>query len=307
MKFGLATPTQFWNQSWEARHATLEQIDAAGYDHVFMADHVSFRNGAGADGFVEAAGLSQLHPSLGVMISIYLLPLRHPMPVARQLASMALLAPGRMLFGVGVGGEDRHEIEVCGVDPRTRGKRTNESLQILRGVLAGEEVSFEGDHFSIDRARIRPVPKTMPPIIVGGRSDAALERTGRYGDGWVGVWVSARRYREAVAQVATYAEECERSVTHWQHGYQPWIGVDENAGVARTVVAEQMERFYHTPFEKFERYTPFGTPRDVAEQLAPYAEAGCELFNLKVCARDPRDEVGLAGAVREELLRIVAN
>ena len=65
----------------------LADVAAAGVDHVFMADHVSFRNGSGTDGFVEIAGLSQLHPSMGVMISIYLLPLRHPVPVARQLAT----------------------------------------------------------------------------------------------------------------------------------------------------------------------------------------------------------------------------
>ena len=53
-----------------------------------------------------------------VMTSIYLLPLRHPLPVARQLSSMGKVAPGRFTFGVGVGGEDRHEVEICGVDPR---------------------------------------------------------------------------------------------------------------------------------------------------------------------------------------------
>lgn len=52
-------------------------------DHMYMADHISFHDGSGTDGFVEIAALSQLHPNLGVMISIYLLPLRHPLPVAR--------------------------------------------------------------------------------------------------------------------------------------------------------------------------------------------------------------------------------
>ena len=190
LKFGLATPSQLWSLDWADRQALLKAIDAAGFNHVFLADHVSFRNGAGADGFVETAALAQLHPSLGVMISIYLLPLRHPLPVARQLASMARVAPGRFTFGVGIGGEDPHELEVCGVSPRRRGVRANESLEIIQGLLRGEAVSFSGQAFEIDNAVIRPTPSIPIPILVGGRSDAALTRTARFGDGWIGVWCS---------------------------------------------------------------------------------------------------------------------
>ena len=104
LKFGLATPSNLWSLDWSQRQQTLSGIVASGFDHIFMADHVSFRDGSGTDGFVEVASLSQLNPDIGVMISIYLLPLRHPLPVARQLASMARIAPGRMIFGVGIGG-----------------------------------------------------------------------------------------------------------------------------------------------------------------------------------------------------------
>jgi alkanesulfonate monooxygenase SsuD/methylene tetrahydromethanopterin reductase-like flavin-dependent oxidoreductase (luciferase family) len=62
-----------------------------------------------------------------------------------------------------------------------------------------------------------------------------------------------------------------------------------------------MESFYQIPFSKFERYTPSGTPAQVAEQLAPYVEAGCSLFNLKVCCEHAQEEVALGAAVVEEL------
>ena len=103
LKFGLATPSNLWSLDWDERRAVVGNIVESGFDHIFMADHVSFRNGSGTDWFVEVAALSQLYPRVGVMISIYLLPLRHPLPVARQLASMARIAPGRMIFGVGIG------------------------------------------------------------------------------------------------------------------------------------------------------------------------------------------------------------
>ena len=304
LRFGLATPSNFWRLDLANKQTTLAEIARQGFDHIFLADHVSFRNGSGTDGFVEVAGLSQLHDTLGVMISIYLLPLRHPLPVARQLVTMDQLAPGRLVFGVGIGGEDRHETEVCGVDPRTRGKRTNESLAIIRRLLSGETVDFDGEHFQLEQARIQPQPKHDIPFIVGGRSDAALTRVAKYGDGWVGVWCSTKRYEEAVASIQQQADALGRGTTPWLHAYQPWVGLAADETTARKHVAEQMEAFYKIPFEKFERYTPFGTPKHVAEQLAPYKHAGCQLFNLKVCASSGEEEVSLGSELIKYLSEV---
>ena len=305
LKFGLATPSNLWSLDWDERRAVVGNIVESGFDHIFMADHVSFRNGSGTDGFVEVAALSQLDPRVGVMISIYLLPLRHPLPVARQLASMARIAPGRMIFGVGIGGEDRHEIEICGVDPKRRGIRANESLEIIRGLLNGDAVSFSGVEFNISDAVIRPTPKKSIPIIVGGRSDAALTRAAKYSEGWIGVWCSSERFRNAINIVDAEAEEYGRSEVDWCHGYQPWVGLDtKDSKKAFESVKKGMENFYRIPFEKFERYTPSGTPTEVAEKLAPYVEAGCKVFNLKVCSQDAEEEVELGAELVSQLARL---
>ena len=305
LKFGLATPSNLWSLDWDERRAVVGNIVESGFDHIFMADHVSFRNGSGTDGFVEVAALSQLDPRVGVMISIYLLPLRHPLPVARQLASMARIAPGRMIFGVGIGGEDRHEIEICGVDPKRRGIRANESLEIIRGLLNGDAVSFSGVEFNISDAVIRPTPKKSIPIIVGGRSDAALTRAAKYSEGWIGVWCSSERFRNAINIVDAEAEEYGRSEVDWCHGYQPWVGLDtKDSKKAFESVKRGMENFYRIPFEKFERYTPSGTPTEVAEKLAPYVEAGCKVFNLKVCSQDAEEEVELGAELVSHLARL---
>ncbi len=273
----------------------LDQLHEAGIDHVYMADHVSFRDGHGTDGFVEIAGLSQLHDHLGVMISVYLLALRHPMAVARQMATMTQLAPGRVSLGVGVGGDDRHEIEVCGVDPRTRGRRTDECLAILRLLADGNPIDYTGEFFDLDAASIKP-PIGSIPILIGGRSDAALVRTGRHGDGWIGAWCSPRRFAEAVDIIDEAAAEAGRAA-NWIHGYQPWIGVGRTRDQARQAVAGAMERFYRVPFERFERYTPYGGVEEVAERLQPYREAGCRLFNLKVVAHDEPTAMEAAGRI----------
>src|SRR5512135_3819506 len=124
--------------------ATLARVADAGLDHVCVGDHVSFVVGAGSDGLITASALLCAQTELPVYVGLYLLPLRHPVPVARQLATIAQLAPGRLTLGVGIGGEDRHEIEVCGVDPKTRGRRMDECLQILRSLASGGPVSFKG-------------------------------------------------------------------------------------------------------------------------------------------------------------------
>jgi alkanesulfonate monooxygenase SsuD/methylene tetrahydromethanopterin reductase-like flavin-dependent oxidoreductase (luciferase family) len=303
MRFGMCRPERFWSHSFEGRRELVKRIADHGFDHMYMADHVSFRDGHGTDGFVEIAGLSQMHPTMGIMISIYLLPLRHPLPVARQLATIEQIAPGRMLFGVGVGGDDRHEVEVCGVDPKTRGQRTNESLHIIRALMRGETVDFDGAFFKLAKARIKPAFPRHIPILIGGRSDAALNRTALYGDGWIGVWCSPERYAAAVNAIDKAAYAAGRGSVPWMHGYQPWAGVADTRDAARRLVARAMENFYHVPFEKFERYTPYGTPEDVAAALRPYVDAGCRVMNLKIVAASDDEEITGAAEVRAALLR----
>jgi hypothetical protein len=111
---------------------------------------------------------------------------------------------------VGIGGEDPHELEICGVDPSTRGRRMDESLEILRELSEGKPVSFDGEFFSLRDAQILPAPSSPIPIVVGGRSDAAVRRAGRFGDGWLGIWVSPRRFGSVVTQIAEHAARAER-------------------------------------------------------------------------------------------------
>ena len=128
--------------SLDQARTDLRMIADAGLDHVALIDHVSFRGGRGTDGLITAALFAALEPRLTLLLSVYLLSLRHPTLVARELATLATYAPGRLIFGVGVGGDDRHEVEVCGVDPTTRGRRMDESLEVLRGLLTGEPVTY---------------------------------------------------------------------------------------------------------------------------------------------------------------------
>lgn len=136
--------------------ALMERIERAGLDGVVVGDHVSFNGGQGTDGLIQAAALLAAHDRLIVKTGIYLLPLRHPVPVARQLATISQIAPGRLVFGIGVGGEDPHEYEVCEVPHKERGARADEALELLRRLLAGDPVTHHGRFFNVVDAEIFP-------------------------------------------------------------------------------------------------------------------------------------------------------
>jgi alkanesulfonate monooxygenase SsuD/methylene tetrahydromethanopterin reductase-like flavin-dependent oxidoreductase (luciferase family) len=276
--------------------------EPAAEPHRRVGDHVSFFVGAGSDGLTTATALLTAQDDLPVYVALYLLPLRHPVAVARQVATLAELAPGRLTLGVGIGGEDPHEIEICGVDPRTRGRRMNESLGILRALSDGTPVTFDGEFFSLHEALILPAPSPHVPLIVGGRSDAAVRRAAKLGDGWLGIWVSPRRYSDVCDQIAGEALEARRDASAFEHALNVWCGFGSTSEAARKSLAAQMEGFYQMPFEPFERYSPYGTPEQVAEFLSPYIESGCSRFNVIPCADDIDTAVAAVGELRRLLV-----
>ena len=293
IRVGMFPPQGLLEQGQDTARAFLSQAEREGIDHVCCGDHVSFFIGAGFDGLLQATALTMLHPTLPVSTGVYLLPLRHPVLVARQLADIGQIAPGRLTFGVGVGGEDRHEVSSCGIDPATRGLRMNECLAIVRELLTGKPVTYHGTFFDLDEVVIAPAPAEAIPIIVGGRSDAAIRRAGRFGDGWLGIWNSPRRFAAAVELATEEAARAGRPDPPRQHAMQVWCGLADSKEAARACLAPAMEAVYQLPFERFEKYCPYGTADDVAEFLAPYVAAGCTAFNL--IPQSPHQEQAIAG------------
>jgi alkanesulfonate monooxygenase SsuD/methylene tetrahydromethanopterin reductase-like flavin-dependent oxidoreductase (luciferase family) len=286
----------------ERARDTVAAAAAAGLDHVGSIDHVAFRGGDGIDGLITAAALAGIHPDIGLYVGVYQLPLRHPVIVARQLSTLAHFAPGRLTFGVGVAGEDPHEFETCGVDVRTRGRRADESLAVLRGLMTGEPVTFEGEFYELHDARILPAPHPPIPLIIGGRSDASMRRAGTLGDGWIGAFNSAQRFARAVESVAEHAERAGRGSVGWQHAMEVWCAFDTTVEAARARLAAAMQRFYGIPYESFQRYCPAGRPEHVTEHLLPFLEAGCQNFNLIPIAASVDEAVEGSLQVKQSLV-----
>jgi alkanesulfonate monooxygenase SsuD/methylene tetrahydromethanopterin reductase-like flavin-dependent oxidoreductase (luciferase family) len=300
IEVGVRVPHALFSAGTDAVARFASAVDASELDRLWVGDHVTFRGGQGYDGLLQSTALVAITRRVTVQTAVYLLPLRHPVPVARQVASIAELAPGRFVFGVGVGGDDRAEVAACGVDPATRGRRTDESLSIVRRLLEGDEVDHHGDHFDLDAVNVVPVPLPSVPIVVGGRSPGALRRAGRLSDGWLGVFVDADRFGTSVVAVEQAAADVGTADWPRRHGVLAWCGFGPSAAAARPALAAAMEDLYQLPFDRFSRYAPHGPPDDVAAALAPFVEAGARTVLLAAVGADA-DEV-LAGAARVRTL-----
>ena len=162
----------------------------------------------------------------------------------------------------------------------------DEALAIVRPLLAGETVTFEGTFFQVRDTTILPALPAPVPIVVGGRSAAALRRAGLHGDGWLGVWVSPERFAAATAEAEAIAAAAGRVDVVWHHWLQVWCGFGPDRENATRRLADAMEHLYRVPFAGFDRYSPRGTAEDVAESLIPYVDAGCRSINLIPIAAD---------------------
>ena len=181
--------------------ALVELVDRCGYDSLWVGDHIAFAVPI-LDPLLTLAQAAVVSRRLILATGVYLLPLRHPGPVAKQIATLDHLTEGRLIFGVGVGGEFPKEFEACGVPIAERGARLSEGITVLRQLWTGKTVSHGGRFFAFDRVQMLPPPRQPggPPIWCGGRSDAALRRAGRLADGWISYVVTPEMYKARAEQ-----------------------------------------------------------------------------------------------------------
>src|SRR5271166_2388845 len=256
--------------------ALVELVDRCGYDSLWVGDHIAFAVPI-LDPLQQLAQAAVVSRRLTLGTGVYLPPLRHPAPTAKAVATLDHLTEGRLIFGVGVGGEFPREYEACGVPLGERGGRLAESIGVLRKLWTGEEVSHEGRFFSFDGVRMLPPPRQAggPPIWYGGRSEAALRRTGRLADGWLSYVVTPETYASSLAKIAAAAAASGRNLTRFGTGHLLFTRLDETYEKALDAAAESLSVRYAMDFRPAaQRYAALGTPAQVAERIRAFHAAG---------------------------------
>lgn len=262
--------------SADAVRETADRVEELGYDSIWVGDHMAWPLPI-LDPLLQLAQLAIVTRRVLLGTAVYLLPLRHPTPVAKQVATLDRLCGGRLVFGVGVGGEFPDEYAACGVPLRERGARLSEAIPLLKQLWTGRPVRSEGRFYPFPEVSLLPPARQEggPPIWCGGRSAAALRRIGRMGDGWVSYVVTPERYRQGLEQIAKAGAEAGRTWDRFGTGHLLFFRIDDDRDRAFGAAADHLGQRYAMDFrEPTRKYAAYGRPEDLAERIVAFRDAG---------------------------------
>ncbi len=267
----------------------LPQLEELGFDSLWTGDHLYVpRYGAVFDAFTVLAALAAVTRRVLLGAGVVILPLRPPAMVAKEAATVDVLSEGRLILGVGVGGEFPWELAACGVPLRERGKRADDAITVLRRLWQGEEVTHVGPGYRLESFRLQPLPSRPggPPIWVGGRAPAAMRRAGRLGDGFLPWMFSPERYREALLQVRRHAMEAGRDAEAIVPALFVFIALARTREEGEALATTYLEGFYNRPLREAIRHcVPCGPPEECVAMLSRFLEAGAEHLVLSPICR----------------------
>ena len=283
MKFGLQTlhrrsePAEgpWLPDPGEARRL-VEMVEGLGYDSMFVGDHVAFTIPI-LDPLLQLAHAAAYATRLTFGTGVYLAPLRHPTPTAKMVATLDHLTGGRLIFGVGVGGEFPGEFAACGVPVEERGARLTEIIPLLKKLWSGEPVANDGRFYPFPETRLLPATRQEggPPIWCGGRQPAALKRAGELADGYISYVITPEMYADALSQIEAAAEAAGRELAGFGTGHLLFARIDENFEAALEEATKTLSVRYNMDFRRAaQRYAALGSPADVAAKIGEFRDAG---------------------------------
>jgi probable F420-dependent oxidoreductase len=214
--------------------------------------------------------------------STLVLPARHPVVLAKELATLDFLSRGRLFPAFGLGGDDSKDLQAVGINKRERAARADEAIVLMRRLWAEETVNFEGKFFSVRDVTIMPRPwqKNGPPIWIGGRSQAAMRRTGRLGDGWLVASASPAEVGAGIEIIRAHAAAAGREVPEDHYGVLIPFSFAASAAEAIELAGGSIRPRADLPVTEF---TAFGTPDQVRAKIQAYIAAGATKFIMRPC------------------------
>jgi probable F420-dependent oxidoreductase len=278
------------------------RAEELGFDSVWVGDHLLFHlplHEAMAMMAAIAAATERVTVGSGVLLGV----LRNPAWVAKALSTIDHLSDGRLLVGLGVGGEYPPEFEAAGVPVTERGRRTTELLQALRVAWSGSSSGFSGRHLSLPAEPLLPVPvQAHVPLWVGGRSAPALRRAATLADGWLAAFVSLPRFASGLAELRASAVAVGRDPADVVVGFHTYVRIGPSVEAAWAEAGPFVGTLYGLPPERMRGHCICGTADEVAAELRRFAAAGAEHLVVRVAGDDQASQLEqlaeLSGAVR---------
>jgi len=276
-----------------ARHA-----EHAGLDSLWAGDHLFLGDAPLLDSMMTLAAAAAVTSTIAIGSAVFLPSLRPLAWAARQVATLAHLARGRLQLGIGIGAGAGEEYEAAGQRRRDRGRRTDEFLDALPRLLAGGPVLLGSTEDAVT-VRLKP-SAPMPTVWIGGSSPAALRRTIRFGDGWLGALLTPAEFGRARSRLRELADAAGRP--------EPHLGLVAHAAITpagerplRETAAAVLRRSYGLPQDTAEQLTVAGSPAQVADHLAEYTARGAEHLVVINDLTPWRQACDLLRATKDEL------
>ena len=273
----------------------IEALEALPVDSLWVGGHVASRNPS-PEAMMGLARLGALTERVRIGTSILLLPLYPPALVAKQVADLDNVTGGRVVLGVGVGGEHPQEFRAVQVPVAERGRRADEAIPLLRRFWTGEPVTHHGRAYDIDDVRIHPAPRQPggPPVVVAGRQEAAMRRAATLGDGWFPYLYSPRRYEASVDVVRRTAAEAGRGLAGFEWLVWVFVNVGPDGDAARDAAARTMGGTYDQDFRAMvDHIAAAGTSAEVTARVQAFHDAGARhfVFSPATAGDDPQPVV----------------
>src|SRR5438445_11243428 len=210
MEFPFAGVAGFWR--W------VDLCEAGGIDSLWQTDRMVSREPI-LECMSVMAALAGRTRRLKFGVNVLSLTFRDPVLLAKQCATIDVLSDGRLLPAFGIGSPLAPEWRTLNLDTKTRGRKTDEGLEIIRRLWREEEVDFEGVHYHLSGASIAPKPVQPDlPMWIGGSSEAAIRRTARVGTGWQAGPETPEQAKKVVAAIKTAAAEASRTIDDDHYG-----------------------------------------------------------------------------------------
>jgi len=237
-------------------------------------------------------------------VNVLSLAFRDPVLVAKQCATIDFLSEGRLLPAFGIGSPLGPEWRTLNLDTKTRGRKTDEGLEIIRRLWSEDEVDFQGVHYHLSGASISPKPVQPDlPMWIGGSSEAAIRRTARFGTGWQAGAETPAQVEPVIAGIRATAAAEGRVIDddHYGAGIPFHFGRPDDPGLDRLFEAYR-KRTGRDPL----RYFAIGDAEAIVERVAAYVAAGVSKFILRPAARGDDEMLSQTRRLIEEVSPRVA-
>ncbi len=292
VRFGVTLPQI--KRSWGEARAAAQELEALGFDSLWVCDHlygVPMPQLPILEAWTELAAVAAIteRVRLGTLVTPPFF--RNPAVLAKQIATLDQIAPGRVVAGLGAGWFEAEFTGLgCPFPPlRERMQALDETAQILKRLWTEERVDFEGRHYRLQQAFCEPKPERPPPILVGGGGERVLMGiAARHADIWNNLAVFQPQLEAKVGALRRRCGELGRDVDSLEISQQCTVVIGEDAEQARGFL-EKAGRIYGGHMGgALEQHGIWGDPAAVIDKIQRHVDLGCTLFVMELFGRDVR-------------------